>query len=441
MYSIHYNIATLLTLSLLLISICNISPVKFSKKEFLGLIVILSIASLIASNISQYLITVVFILISGLFLYIKTKNILVTIITAILPMGFTTVCNYIAISIFVLFNIDVNEYTKTFSNYLVFVLICMILIFILSRIIGYILNKKIKLLELEILNKQLNLITISILFILGILYFNIVYGNDYYPTNKALFASCALQVLQFVFTLYIMFNLIKSIKTETEIVHKEELLKQLQSYTNELEGLYTTMREFRHDYINTLSTMVGYIKEKDIEQLETYFDEKIIPTGKSMDSNNFKLGSLKYIKIPEIKGIIATKAIFAQEKNINFSIEAKEEISKIAMELLDLGKIIGIVLDNAIEAAEVCANGYIRLAIVKKSDETNIIIINNYKLPIPPIYTLYDQGVSTKGPNRGLGLSNLKKILSKYINTSIDISTEGEEFCLNIKIINSINME
>jgi two-component system sensor histidine kinase AgrC len=441
MSNLQYHIATLLTLCLLLISAYNISPVKFLKREFIGLIFILSVVSLIASHISQYLITISFTIIVGMFLFYKTKNIFVSLVTSIMPTGFTMISNYITVNLLVLFNINPAEYVKVFSNYVFFVFICMIFTFTTSKMVGFMLNKKFKIIELTILKKQVNLISISILFAAVIFYFNIVYGKDYYSTNRAMLASCILQILQLVFTIYVMFNLINSIKTESEIKHKEDLLSQLQSYTNELEGLYTTMREFRHDYINTLSTMVGYFKEKDMDKLEDYFNKKIIPTGKSMDTNNFKLGSLKNIKIPEIKGIIATKAIFAQEKHIDFSIEANEEIADINIELLDLGRIMGIVLDNAIEAAEVCTNGYIRLAIIKKNDEINIVIVNNYISPIPPIYQLFEKGVSTKGMNRGLGLSNLKKIINQYNNTSIDISTESEEFCLVIKILNNANLE
>lgn len=433
---LEYIISTLLTVFLLLFSIYNISPIKFTKKDFIGLMLISLFSSLILSFfVSEYLITICVSIVIAIFLYFKTKNMLTIIIVGVFPTIIAIISNYIAVTLFALFNIDVHVYVKDFMNYLLLLFVTIIIAFIISRIVGYILNKKLKIIEIDIINRQVKLIGILLLVSLGIFYVNLVFGKDYYKNNTSMIIGCILQLVQFVFIIYIMFYLIKSIRTEVEMKYKEELLIQLNAYNSELETLYSTLRGFKHDYSNKLSTMIGYFEENDMEGLSNYFYDKILPDSKAITDSNFKLGALSNIKITAIKGLISSKATICENKKINFSIEIEKEITKINMDVLDLSQIIGIVLDNAIEASKECEEPYVNFAMLKKHNEINIIIINNYKNDIPPTYKLYESGFSTKGENRGLGLSNLKKTMSKYDNASVDISTQNNRFRLIIRIL------
>ena len=49
---------------------------------------------------------------------------------------------------------------------------------------------------------------------------------------------------------------------------------------------------------------------------------------------------------------------------------------------------------------------------------------------------LFKQGFSTKGENRGLGLSNLKEIIDKYKNVTLDTFIKNELFFQEITIKN-----
>ena len=89
---------------------------------------------------------------------------------------------------------------------------------------------------------------------------------------------------------------------ENNIKNQQLQYERLQEYTANLEELYTDMQKFRHDYINILSTMSEYIREKDVESLDRYFNDKIMPISQGMRSNNYKLGALKNLKIQEVKG-------------------------------------------------------------------------------------------------------------------------------------------
>ncbi|WP_455822597.1 sensor histidine kinase [Clostridium butyricum] len=209
----------------------------------------------------------------------------------------------------------------------------------------------------------------------------------------------------------------------------------MQEYTSNLEKLYTEMREFRHDYINILSSIIGYIENKDICGLEVYFNNKIIPLGKGIETNNFKIGHLKNVKILELKGILSSKLIRAQELGIDVFIDIMEDITRIDIDIVDLCRIVGILIDNAIESALISTNRSLKVAIVNKNKSTIIAIINSCPENTPPIYKLFEKGFSTKGRNRGLGLSNLKELISNYNNCSLDTIVEHGEFIQNLEIV------
>jgi len=89
--------------------------------------------------------------------------------------------------------------------------------------------------------------------------------------------------------------------------------------------------------------------------------------------------------------------------------------------------VIGILLDNAIEAAIKCEKPSMKVAVINKENSVLFVIINSIYEEVL-IYKIYEKGYSTKGENRGLGLYNLKQITGKYTNVSIDTIVENGEF-------------
>jgi len=107
------------------------------------------------------------------------------------------------------------------------------------------------------------------------------------------------------------------------------------------------------------------------------------------------------------------------------NIFSKIEISNI--DPADLVKIIGILLDNAIEACENSQDNELHLGMDSDNTHTSILIGNTYcSLPDPEL--IYEQGFSTKGNNRGLGLYYLRKILSLYPHAHLKTTVSDNIF-------------
>lgn len=428
-------IGTLSTIVFIHISAVNLLDFKICKRDFFILIGITQFITFPFYAYYRFLAFIPINIIMIIFLYKKTKKLFISAVLPLLSTLIAVISDYVVsfIRIFIMgmnFNITLNDYTA----FMTCVLSDCIVIFIISKLIGIFLNKKLKLFRSEFKGNFKFLIIFSLVLTLIIFYANIILGSTEGFTNEIIRLNGTLFFIYFILLLVIMYTIIKSIAKELEFKNKRSQFESLQEYTTNLEKLYTEMRVFRHDYINILSSIVGYIENKDMDNLEVYFNNKIMPLGKGIESNNFKIGNLKNIKLLELKGILCSKLIHAQELGIDVFIDIIESIERIDMDIVDLCRVIGILIDNAIEAALICTKPSLKVALVNKKNSTIIAIINSYPENTPPIYKLFESGFSTKGKNRGLGLSNLKKLINPYNNISLDTIIKNEEFIQNLEI-------
>ncbi|MEC0090300.1 GHKL domain-containing protein [Paenibacillus macquariensis] len=180
--------------------------------------------------------------------------------------------------------------------------------------------------------------------------------------------------------------------------------------------------------------MSEYIHTKDIENLDIYFTNKILPISQGMQSDNYKLGTLQNIKIQEVKGILSSKILRAQELNIDGVIEVVEPIEILNMDSIKLCRCQGIILDNATEEALQCEDPTLRVALIKREGTVLIVTTNSCRPNGPELYKIYEKGFSTKGKNRCLGLSNLKEIVSQCSNVTLDTYIKDGLFVQELEI-------
>ena len=170
--------------------------------------------------------------------------------------------------------------------------------------------------------------------------------------------------------------------------------------------------------------------------LKEHFYKNIMPLGEGIKNNNFRIGLLKNIEVVELKGLLSSKIIRAQGKGIDVFVDISDKINNISMDIIDMVRVIGILLDNAIEAAEICEKPIIKLGIIKKTQSILIVIINSCIEDTPPVYKVFQKGFSTKGKGRGMGLSNVRDILNKSSNIFLDTTIKNGEFIQKLEIEN-----
>ena len=222
-------------------------------------------------------------------------------------------------------------------------------------------------------------------------------------------------IISYAITTFICFFLYTKALHADQRIRKKEIQQQaLLRYMEESQNQQAAMRKFKHDYQNILFSLREFIQAEDTAGLKQYFCEKIEPASKVIKDSTFALEQLRNIKVPEIQGILAAKLTMAQHLGIDAKFESVEEIDHIAADSLVLVRMLGIILDNAIEELESLGKGQLLVCCFKEGDSLTIIAQNTCRTDIQKLHELKQSGFSTKDTGRGLGLSNLTELVAAH---------------------------
>ena len=218
-----------------------------------------------------------------------------------------------------------------------------------------------------------------------------------------------------------------------KIQYQESMLLQQQLYVEHLEQMQKEMRAFRHDYKNILSGMYLYAKEgepekiqKVLEKLEIDFDQKI---GEKIHAAT-QIGN---IQLPEMKSLVLSKLTKMTRNGTACRLEVLYPVSRVTMDIWEFNQCLGILLDNAIEAAARQPEPYIELQLMCHGGYLTVRVANPWEQEIE-LSEIWKQGYSTKGENRGFGLANYKRILDQYPEAVSATSFEGRMFVQELMI-------
>ena len=240
-----------------------------------------------------------------------------------------------------------------------------------------------------------------------------------------------LSTIVFICLLLIFFAMNShKVQVEKEIALKQKKFEQkhLQTYTDEIVKLYNEIRGFRHDYAGMLVSMQMAIDSEDLQEIDRVYNEVLVKANQKLRSEKYTYFDLNNIDDSALRSLIAQSIIYARNSGVEFTLEVKDVITRLSMDLLDLVRIMSILLNNAVEGA---ADSYLKqmeVAVIKMDFETVIVIQNSCKITMTPSEDLFALGFSTKGRNRGLGLNNVKEILDKYDNIILETEMEDNIF-------------
>jgi two-component system sensor histidine kinase AgrC len=243
------------------------------------------------------------------------------------------------------------------------------------------------------------------------------------------FVPQALPLICILLIVMIVYYYDKNVNYEIKFKREAEEKKEIEEYSHIIEDMYGETRKFKHDYMNMLTPLKEYIDSSNITELRSFFYNNILDMDKNIKWNNTNIDKLKYIKIPGLKGLLSSKIIKASAMNMDIKVEMVEDIDEISMNIMDLCRIMGILMDNAIEAASACEYPKVSICIISKNNYILIAVRNNFFGDKPLIHKIYEKGFSTKGNGRGLGLSTVKDMIdTKYDNVLLNTSIEGNMF-------------
>lgn len=352
-----------------------------------------------------------------IYILIITKNRVYNCILALFSYFMIVVLNNLSLlGLQKFFNISVERLSTSIEIELVFYIYFTVIVFGSTWLVGHYVRRFFRPEKLNQYQKVIFLVLLEVMLAAAVLIFNIDYGNQIgYPNDTILF-NCILFCLYFVLSTLLLLNLVSTTRKNIEAEQKEIEYHQLLDYIEDLEQTSNTLRHFQHDYLNTLTAMDIMIHTGSRESLIAYFDKNVKPEGMSLSRVKTDLARLSHIADPAVKGIISHKLQTARMKEISTQLDVMEDINHLDIEPFDLARILGIFLDNAIEAASVLPEPSIRVAFLPMDNYLTILVSNTCSSDSIPMDSITKEGFSTKGKNRGLGLHHVDVILSRYSN-------------------------
>ena len=311
-----------------------------------------------------------------------------------------------------------NIYGDTVISNIVSFIILILITYFIKNILRKIVNTKIE-------NSHEIIVFSIMIFICIVMFF-------YTIIQKFEFNSEVLTYLGAILILVIvLFSLIKQTIENNKLTEQyDKLLEFMKQYEQEAENQRILRHETKNEFLAIKAKL--YDKQKNKEVIE-YIDE-ILQDKIELKQEEFA----KFVYLPAngIKGLCYFKTQEAKDKGLNTSINISKRVENSNIyklnvkEQRDLGKILGVFLDNAIEASlnskakEFGIEAYLN---IKK--ECEIIISNSYDGELE-VDKIGKERFTTKGKNRGHGLLLVNHLVSK-----------NDKFVLNTKITNGLYIQ
>lgn len=279
-------------------------------------------------------------------------------------------------------------------------------------------------------NKKIILIAILAIIFTTIFFYKFAVG---YKMNQSVLIYL---IAMFAF-IAILFSLLKQ-KVDNEKISKkyDELLDVMKNYENDIEE----QRTLRHETKNEFATIKCKIQDKEDEKSIIKYIDSVI--GDKGSSNTTKYSKFKYLPSNGLKGFFYYKFIEAEKKGINASVNISEQIENSFLKDIDtkdfknLVRIIGVYLDNAIEASYTSLDKKLGIEMYLIKDKIEIIITNTFNNDVN-LDKIGKETFSTKGKDRGHGLLLVSKILGENKIFEAKNEIKGNIYIQSLKIKNN----
>ena len=235
-------------------------------------------------------------------------------------------------------------------------------------------------------------------------------------------------IAYFTMSLYSIINSSKLASTKIDLENANNTI-------HSLTILHDQVRSFKHDFDNMVNSIGGYVVNEDIEGLKKYYNQLLEECHKT---NNLYALSPAVINHPAIYHLLATKYYEADQKNIQIHLDVFLDLNEIEerMKIYDFTRILGILLDNAIDAAVECEKKIINVTFRKEIGNNMIAVIiqNTYNNKDVDTEAIYQKGVSSKENHSGLGLWKIRQILMRNNNLNLFTTKNDELFTQQFEI-------
>lgn len=223
--------------------------------------------------------------------------------------------------------------------------------------------------------------------------------------NGTIYADEYIPIIYFFLLLFVLIWEWQKAKREAE--RKKTQLEMNAFYYDAYEGLIRSVREKQHDFKNHINAVAGMIYtnntyEELVDKQKKYFAEVL---GEMED-----VSLLTLVENPLLSGFLVSKIREAETKGIRVTRNCIWKSKEMKLPEYKLVEMMGILLDNAVEATEKLeTNRNIQVNLGQEEELLVFSIVNTYEGELLSS-EIFEAGSSSKGRGRGLGLAKLRRL-------------------------------
>ncbi|MBA1435201.1 hypothetical protein [Bombilactobacillus bombi] len=156
-----------------------------------------------------------------------------------------------------------------------------------------------------------------------------------------------------ILLLTMLLLLVYFLETVQKIRHMNAIqqIQQIEDYAQVLEHSYHELSQFKHDYLNVLASSLLFLKNKNFQGLEQYYQETIKLIDTSFTYDNLRINDLQNINLIPLKGLLSYKLISAYQNKIPVHFECLKPVQINFNSPISLIAIIEAIIDQAFQYA------------------------------------------------------------------------------------------
>lgn len=199
-----------------------------------------------------------------------------------------------------------------------------------------------------------------------------------------------------------------------------------------------SLASLRHDVKNIFLTMSTYVDRSDDQEMKDFYREKIYTFAADTIRKSSIYEKLYDIPSQSLRAFLYLKFSEGASKDIPLRLHINIDKSlpfQPQMDIIDLTRIIGVLIDNAYEEVTGDPDGYVSIALAADRERFSFTIRNSLKQGQEHIRP-EDQraGHSSKEGHSGIGLAGIHRILETYPNAVLNTVENENEYMQSLMI-------
>lgn len=402
-------------------TILNISSQKKNKSDFivynLIFIPLFIFSCLYLEGLTKLVFSIISIIVS-LYLSLFKKDIFNSVYYTLTYEMLAFISEFvISVTVLFLFKFDASTYSNLPFSLLISSALNSLLVYFTSKI--KFVSKNVRKLNEIIKKNNKDWIYIILVMILMVLLMTF----NRYKMNSSIEYYIYIVIIIFVVVsfVYVIYN-----KFQRQAM--EDKYNESMEYVLRYEKIINEQGKKNHEYNNQLMVIKGYINKP--ERLSEYLDEVI---GEHKTGQNYTVKQLGFLPDGGVKGLLYHKLSKMEDNNIKYYLYVDQNLKDKDIESFDLKtyrdltKLLGVFLDNAIDAALKSEEKEIEVELKDKDDCLLLTISNTYDKNTD-INKVGKSGFTTKGVGHGFGLSIVKDIAKTNSEIETFSSKESDKF-------------